>query len=62
MTIKVSKKLTTVLVAILTAALALFSLAGCGSSSGSTSSSSSSNKTIKVGASPTPHAEILNHI
>ena len=62
MTIKVSKKLTTVLVAILTAALALFSLAGCGSSSSSTSSSSSSNKTIKVGASPTPHAEILNHI
>ena len=62
MTIKVSKKLTTVLVAILTAALALFSLTGCGSSSSSTSSSSTSNKTIKVGASPTPHAEILNHI
>ena len=62
MSIKLTKKLTTVLIAILTASLALFSLAGCGSSSSSTSSSSTSNKTIKVGASPTPHAEILNHI
>ena len=62
MSIKLTKKLTTVLIAILTASLALFSLAGCGNSSSSTSSSSTSNKTIKVGASPTPHAEILNHI
>ena len=62
MSIKLTKKLTTVLIAILTASLALFSLVGCGSSSSSTSSSSTSNKTIKVGASPTPHAEILNHI
>ena len=64
MSININKKLTTALVAILTAALALFSLAGCGSSSTSStsSSSSSSSKTIKVGASPTPHAEILNHV
>ena len=63
MSIKVTKKLLTVLIAVLTACLALFSLAGCSSSStSSTSSSSSSDKTIKVGASPTPHAEILNHV
>ena len=63
MSIKVTKKLSTVLIAVLTACLALFSLAGCSSSStSSTSSSSSADKTIKVGASPTPHAEILNHV
>ncbi len=59
MSIKISKKLTIATIAILTACLAIFSLAGCG---GSSSSSSSSSKVIKVGASPTPHAEILNHI
>ncbi len=59
MSIKISKKLTIATIAILTACLAIFSLAGCG---GSSSSTSSSSKVIKVGASPTPHAEILNHI
>lgn len=59
MSIKISKKLTIATIAILTACLAIFSLAGCG---GSSSSSGSSSKVIKVGASPTPHAEILNHI
>ena len=59
MSIKLSKKLTVGVIAVLAACLAIFSLAGCGSSS---SSSSSSDKVIKVGASPTPHAEILNHV
>lgn len=59
MSIKLSKKLTVGVIAVLVACLAAFSLAGCGSSS---SSSSSSDKVIKVGASPTPHAEILNHV
>ena len=59
MSIKLSKKLTVGVIAVLAACLATFSLAGCGSSS---SSSSSSDKVIKVGASPTPHAEILNHV
>ena len=49
---------------LLTGALA-FSLAACGGSSSSSSSSSSSTaseKTITVGASPSPHAEILNAV
>ncbi len=54
----------------LVAALCAFALAGCGSNSSSnsssstsgTSSSSSDDTTITVGASPTPHAEILNNI
>ena len=49
---------------LLTGALA-FSLAACGGSSSSSSSSSSSaasDKTITVGASPSPHAEILNAV
>ncbi len=50
-------------------ALATVGLAGCGSSNSDTSSSSaastqssSGDKTIKVGASPTPHAIILEHV
>ena len=58
MTTTFSKKLKITLVAILTGCLALFSLAGCGASG----TSSSSEKVIKVGASPTPHAEILNQV
>ena len=51
---------------LLTGALA-FSLAACGGGSSSNSSSSSSSstasdKTITVGASPSPHAEILNAV
>ncbi len=49
---------------LLTGALA-FSLVACGGSSSSSSSSSSStasDKTITVGASPSPHAEILNAV
>ncbi|OXM99583.1 MetQ/NlpA family ABC transporter substrate-binding protein [Bifidobacterium vansinderenii] len=51
--------------AIVSAALAVttiaaLALSGCGSSS-SGSSSSSDDKTITVAASPTPHAEILNN-
>ena len=50
---------------LLTGALA-FSLAACGgspsSSSSSSSSSTASDKTITVGASPSPHAEILNAV
>ncbi|MEE8808673.1 MAG: MetQ/NlpA family ABC transporter substrate-binding protein [Lactimicrobium sp.] len=51
-----------------TAALLAASLAGCGSStaaassSSSSASSSSSDKVIRVGASTTPHAEILNNV
>lgn len=66
---KKATKLAAVVVSIV-AVVALFTVAGCSSSnSGSSSSSSSSttsstsssssDKTIKVGASPTPHAEIL---
>lgn len=43
----------------------VFALVGCSgnsSSSSESSSESSSNKTIKVGASPSPHAEILNQV
>lgn len=64
---KKAAKLAAVVVSIV-AVVALFTVAGCSNSnSGSSSSSSttsstsssSSDKTIKVGASPTPHAEIL---
>ncbi len=41
---------------------ALFCTAGCAGSGGAGSSSGSSDKTIKVGASPTPHAEILAQV
>ncbi|MFV0560600.1 MAG: MetQ/NlpA family ABC transporter substrate-binding protein [Enterococcus sp.] len=47
-----------------TVAVAVFGLAACGSSgsdSASTDSSETSN-VLKVGASPTPHAEILEHV
>lgn len=37
-------------------------LAACGNSSTDSSSSSSDETTLKVGASPTPHAEILEHV
>ena len=50
-------KKTVVLATAFTFAIGLFTLTGCGSSS-----SSSGDKTIKVGASPTPHAEILKAI
>ena len=43
---------------ILAATLALGALTGCGN----TSAGSASDKTIKVGATPVPHAEILNNI
>ena len=61
------KKLTS-LVLILTLALSLASLAACGSKAADSSASASPNasdtadKTITVGASATPHAEILEHI
>ena len=51
------------------ALVAAFALVGCGSSSSSSSSSSAESsastaelQTIKVGAVPTPHAEILNDV
>lgn len=51
---------------VLAIALSALALAGCASNnsnSGSTSSETKSeDKTIKVGASPSPHAEILNQI
>lgn len=61
------KKLTS-LVLILTLALSLASLVACGSKAADSSASASPNasdtadKTITVGASATPHAEILEHI
>lgn len=53
---------------IVAGALACVGLAGCGSSASSSSSAASSQSTdsddtvIRVGASPTPHAEILNQV
>lgn len=64
------KKLTS-LVLVLTLALSLVSLAACGSKAADSSASASpaasdaaasADKTITVGASATPHAEILEHI
>ncbi len=55
-------------VAILASLVFAFALTGCGAnsnssdSSSSTTSSSTDSKTIKVGATPSPHAEILNQI
>ena len=45
-------------------ALLTIGLAACGNSSDSKSDSSNSkdDTTLKVGASPTPHAEILEHV
>ncbi len=52
-----------VAVAAIFALVLSLALAGCSnSSSTSSSSTSSSDKTIKVGASPSPHAEILNQV
>lgn len=56
------QRLTKVIAVAVAVFLSIFALAGCSSSSSSDSGSSSSDKTIKVGASPTPHAEILNHV
>lgn len=61
------KKLTS-LILVLTLALSLVSLAACGSKAADSSASASPNasdtadKTITVGASATPHAEILEQI
>ena len=55
-------------VAILASLVFAFALTGCGANSNSSDSSSSTtskstdSKTIKVGATPSPHAEILNQI
>ena len=46
--------------ALLAGALCLSALAGCGGGSNAQSAGGSDDKTITVGASPTPHAEILN--
>lgn len=60
------KRVLTGLFVGLFAAACAFALAGCGSNASSSDSGSGSNgggdKTITVGASPTPHAEILNNI
>jgi D-methionine transport system substrate-binding protein len=53
------KKISLASLAVVLTIFAIFGLSGCGSTS---SSSSSSDKTIKVGASPTPHAEILSQV
>lgn len=63
MKLSITKKLGVVAVA---GALAAFGLAGCSSNSAASSSSSagasSEDTVITVGASPTPHAEILNAV
>ena len=46
--------------ALLAGALCLSALAGCGGGNNAQSAGGSDDKTITVGASPTPHAEILN--
>ncbi|MDO5044549.1 MAG: MetQ/NlpA family ABC transporter substrate-binding protein [Coriobacteriia bacterium] len=54
-----------VFVSILFSSLLVLALAACGSNSAGSSDSAAVNdadKTIKVGASPTPHAEILNAV
>lgn len=61
-----SKVFTKAIAVVLAIALSVLALAGCSSSnsnSGSVSNDTKSeDKTIKVGASPSPHAEILNQI
>lgn len=61
-----SNVFTKAIAVVLAIALSVLALAGCASNnsnSGSTSSETKSeDKTIKVGASPSPHAEILNQI
>ena len=47
--------------AALVGALSVSMLAGCGSSNGDSKKDSAENKTIKVAASATPHAEILEY-
>ena len=47
--------------AALVGALSVSMLAGCGSSKGDSKKDSAENKTIKVAASATPHAEILEY-
>ena len=51
-----------ILALVLVLALGALSACGGGSSSGSEGGDDSADKTIKVAASPTPHAEILNSI
>lgn len=58
-----SKSILISVVAIFAALALAAGLAGCSSSNQpNTNTSSDSSKTIKVGASPSPHAEILNHV
>ncbi len=46
----------------LVAVLAVAGLTACGQSGNGQSGDASGDKTIKIGASPTPHAEILNNL
>ena len=55
------KTLRKLFVAALVGALSVSMLAGCGSSKGDSKKDSAENKTIKVAASATPHAEILEY-
>ena len=55
------KTLRKLFAAALVGALSVSMLAGCGSSKGDSKKDSSENKTIKVAASATPHAEILEY-
>ena len=48
--------------ALALALVSLFLLAGCGQPAGTTSGDTPANVVIKVGASPTPHAEILEQV
>ena len=55
------KTLRKLFAAALVGALSVSMLAGCGSSKGDSKKDSAENKTIKVAASATPHAEILEY-
>lgn len=55
------KTLRKLFAAALVGALSVSMLAGCGSSNGDSKKDSAENKTIKVAASATPHAEILEY-
>ncbi len=55
------KTLRKLFAAALVGALSVSMLAGCGSSKGDSKKNSAENKTIKVAASATPHAEILEY-